>query len=159
MLFLTARDEVDDRVRGLETWRRRFIWWSNRSPSPNFWPGSGRCCGAAERRRSPGFLRAADLELDLLRRRQSGRQAHRPDGQRFALLELLLRRQGKDPAALTDPASQVWDMNFDSDTNVIEVAIKRLRSRSTTASAQAPDPHRARHGLCLEARPIDAVAP
>ena len=46
----------------------------------------------------------------------------------FALLELLLRRQGEVlPRSLI--ASQVWDMNFDSDTNVIEVAIRRLRAK------------------------------
>ena len=46
----------------------------------------------------------------------------------FSLLELLLRRQGEVlPRSLI--ASQVWDMNFDSDTNVIEVAIRRLRAK------------------------------
>ncbi len=73
------------------------------------------------------FLRASDLELDLLRRRVN-RAGKRIDltAKEFALLELLLRRQGEVlPRSLI--ASQVWDMNFDSDTNVIEVAIKRLR--------------------------------
>jgi len=46
----------------------------------------------------------------------------------FALLELLMRRQGEVlPRSLI--ASQIWDMNFDSDTNVIEVAVRRLRSK------------------------------
>ena len=46
----------------------------------------------------------------------------------FALLELLLRRQGEVlPRSLI--ASQVWDMNFDSDTNMVEVAVRRLRSK------------------------------
>jgi two-component system copper resistance phosphate regulon response regulator CusR len=73
------------------------------------------------------YLRAADLELDLMRRRVT-RAGRRIDltVKEFALLELLLRRQGEVlPRSLI--ASQVWDMNFDSDTNVIEVAIKRLR--------------------------------
>ena len=77
--------------------------------------------------RESGFLRAADLELDLRRRRvtRSGRRIDLT-AKEFALLELLLRRQGEVlPRSLI--ASQVWDMNFDSDTNVIEVAIKRLR--------------------------------
>ena len=72
-------------------------------------------------------LRAADLELDLLRRRvnRSGKKIDLTSKE-FALLELLLRRQGEVlPRSLI--ASQVWDMNFDSDTNVIEVAIRRLR--------------------------------
>ena len=74
-------------------------------------------------------LRAADLELDLLRRRVTrGGQRIDLTAKEFALLELLLRRQGEVlPRSLI--ASQVWDMNFDSDTNVIEVAVRRLRAK------------------------------
>ena len=74
-------------------------------------------------------LRAADLELDLIRRRVT-RAGKKIDltSKEFSLLELLLRRQGEVlPRSLI--ASQVWDMNFDSDTNVIEVAIRRLRAK------------------------------
>ena len=77
----------------------------------------------------PELLQVADLELDLLRRRVS-RAGRRIDltAKEFALLELLLRRQGEVlPRSLI--ASQVWDMNFDSDTNVIEVAVRRLRAK------------------------------
>jgi two-component system copper resistance phosphate regulon response regulator CusR len=77
----------------------------------------------------PTTLALADLELDLLRRRVT-RAGKRIDltAKEFALLELLLRRQGEVlPRSLI--ASQVWDMNFDSDTNVVEVAIRRLRSK------------------------------
>jgi DNA-binding winged helix-turn-helix (wHTH) protein len=72
-------------------------------------------------------MRVADLELDLLRRRVT-RGGKRIDltAKEFGLLELLMRRQGEVlPRSLI--ASQVWDMNFDSDTNVIEVAMRRLR--------------------------------
>jgi two component heavy metal response transcriptional regulator, winged helix family len=81
------------------------------------------------RAKEPEVLRAADLELDLLRRRVM-RAGTRIDltAKEFALLELLLRRQGEVlPRSLI--ASQVWDMNFDSDTNVIEVAVRRLRAK------------------------------
>ena len=74
-------------------------------------------------------MRVADLELDLLRRRVT-RGGRRIDltGKEFSLLELLLRRRGEVlPRSLI--ASQVWDMNFDSDTNVIEVAVRRLRAK------------------------------
>jgi two-component system copper resistance phosphate regulon response regulator CusR len=77
--------------------------------------------------KEPAVLRVADLELDLLRRRVS-RAGHRIDltAKEFGLLELLMRRQGEVlPRSLI--ASQVWDMNFDSDTNVIDVAVRRLR--------------------------------
>jgi two-component system copper resistance phosphate regulon response regulator CusR len=74
-------------------------------------------------------LRLADLEVDALRRRVS-RGGRRIDltPKEFALLLLLLRRQGEVlPRSLI--ASQVWDMNFDSDTNVIDVAVRRLRAK------------------------------
>jgi two-component system copper resistance phosphate regulon response regulator CusR len=77
----------------------------------------------------PDVLRAADLELNLTRRRVS-RSGSRIDltPKEFGLLELLLRRRGEVlPRSLI--ASQVWDMNFDSDTNVIEVAVRRLRAK------------------------------
>jgi two-component system copper resistance phosphate regulon response regulator CusR len=74
-------------------------------------------------------MRVADLELDLLRRRVT-RAGTRIDltAKEFSLLELLMRRQGEVlPRSLI--ASQVWNMNFDSDTNVIDVAVCRLRSK------------------------------
>jgi two-component system copper resistance phosphate regulon response regulator CusR len=72
-------------------------------------------------------VQVADLQLDLLRRRVT-RGGKRIDltAKEFGLLELLMRRHGEVlPRSLI--ASQVWDMNFDSDTNVIEVAMRRLR--------------------------------
>ena len=127
VMFLTARDAVDDRVKGLELGAddylvkpfafsellarvRTLLRRGNKTPEA-------------------AFLKAADLELDLLRRRVS-RAGKRIDltAKEFALLELLLRRQGEVlPRSLI--ASQVWDMNFDSDTNVIEVAMRRLRAK------------------------------
>src|SRR5699024_7861222 len=79
--------------------------------------------------KEPEVYSAGDLELDLLRRRVT-RAGVKIDltSKEFALLELLLRRQGEVlPRSLI--ASQVWDMNFDSDTNVIEVAVRRLRAK------------------------------
>lgn len=77
----------------------------------------------------PTTLTLCDLELDLIRRK-----AHR-DGQalsltakEFNLLTLLLRRQGQ-VLSRTTIAEHVWDMNFDSGTNVVEVAIRRLRTK------------------------------
>jgi two-component system copper resistance phosphate regulon response regulator CusR len=74
-------------------------------------------------------MKVADLELDLLRRRVT-RSGKRIDltAKEFGLLELLMRRHGEVlPRSLI--ASQVWDVNFDSDTNVIEVAMRRLRAK------------------------------
>ncbi len=127
VLFLTARDQVDDRVKGLELGADDYLV----KPFA-FAELLARVRTLLRRGRStlePTVLQAADLELDLLRRRAS-RGGRRIDltAKEFALLELLLRRQGEVlPRSLI--ASQVWDMNFDSDTNVVEVAVRRLRAK------------------------------
>ena len=125
VLFLTARDQVEDRVKGFELGAddylvKPFAFSELLARVRSLLRRGGKA-------KESEFLRAADLELDLLRRRVN-RAGKRIDltAKEFALLELLLRRQGEVlPRSLI--ASQVWDMNFDSDTNVIEVAIKRLR--------------------------------
>jgi two-component system copper resistance phosphate regulon response regulator CusR len=69
------------------------------------------------------------MTLDL-KRRSAARDGQKINltNKEFSLLELLLRRRGEVlPRSLI--ASQIWDMNFDSDTNVIDVAIRRLRSK------------------------------
>ena len=127
VLFLTARDQVDDRVRGLEMGAddylvKPFAFSELLARVRTLLRRGGKA-------KESEFLRVADLELDLLRRRVT-RAGRRIDltAKEFSLLELLLRRQGEVlPRSLI--ASQVWDMNFDSDTNVIEVAIKRLRAK------------------------------
>ena len=127
VLFLTAKDQVEDRVKGLELGADDYLV----KPFA-FSELVARVRTLLRRGKQsiePTLLRAANLELDLLKHRVSR------DGQRieltakeFSLLELLMRRQGE---VLTRAliASQVWDMNFDSDTNVIEVAMRRLRSK------------------------------
>jgi two-component system copper resistance phosphate regulon response regulator CusR len=127
VLFLTARDQVDDRVHGLELGAddylvKPFAFAELLARVRTLLRRGGKS-------KEPEFLRAADLELDLMRRRVT-RCGKRIDltAKEFALLELLLRRQGEVlPRSLI--ASQVWDMNFDSDTNVIEVAVRRLRAK------------------------------
>jgi two-component system copper resistance phosphate regulon response regulator CusR len=126
VLFLTARDQVEDRVKGLEFGADDYLV----KPFA-FSELLARVRALLRRGRTsePDVLQVADLELDLLRRRVS-RAGKRIDltAKEFALLELLLRRQGEVlPRSLI--ASQVWDMNFDSDTNVIEVAVRRLRAK------------------------------
>lgn len=127
VLFLTARDQVDDRVKGLELGADDYL------VKPfSFAELLARVRTILRRGRSGAEatnLHVADLELDLLRRRVT-RGGKRIDltVKEFGLLELLMRRQGEVlPRSLI--ASQVWDMNFDSDTNVIEVAVRRLRAK------------------------------
>jgi two-component system copper resistance phosphate regulon response regulator CusR len=127
VLFLTARDQVEDRVRGLELGADDYL------VKPFAFSEFLARVRTLLRRGRSGMestaLRAADLELDLLRRRVvRGGQRIDLTAKEFALLELLMRRQGEVlPRSLI--ASQVWDMNFDSDTNVIEVAMRRLRAK------------------------------
>ena len=126
VLFLTARDQIQDRVRGLEAGADDYL------VKPFAFAellARARTLLRRERAREPDILCLADLELDL-RRRRAQRAGQRIDltAKEFALLELLLRRQGEIlPRSLI--ASQVWDMNFESDTNVVEVAMRRLRSK------------------------------
>ncbi|MCX7168968.1 MAG: heavy metal response regulator transcription factor [Proteobacteria bacterium] len=126
VLFLTARDQVTDRVKGLELGADDYL------VKPFAFAellARARSLLRRGKAKEPELLRVADLELDLLRRRVS-RSGKRIDltAKEFGLLELLMRRQGEVlPRSLI--ASQVWDMNFDSDTNVIEVAVRRLRAK------------------------------
>ncbi len=127
VLFLTARDSIDDRVKGLELGADDYLV----KPFV-FAELLARVRTLLRRSANPTTelsLSVADLELDLARHRASrnGKRIHLT-AKEFALLELLVRRQGEVlPRSLI--ASQVWDMNFDSDTNVIDVAIRRLRSK------------------------------
>jgi two-component system copper resistance phosphate regulon response regulator CusR len=124
-MFLTARDQIEDRVKGLELGAEDYL------VKPfSFAELLARVRTILRRGRAGNestILQVADLQLDLLRRRVT-RGGKRIDltAKVFGLLELLMRRHGEVlPRSLI--ASQVWDMNFDSDTNVIEVAMRRLR--------------------------------
>ncbi len=127
VLFLTARDAVEDRVRGLELGADDYL--VKPFAFAELLARVRTLLRRREREPVESVLRVADLELDPLKRRVSraGRSI-RLTAREYALLELLLRRRGEVlPRSLI--ASQVWDMNFDSDTNVIDVAIRRLRAK------------------------------
>ncbi|MDE1547091.1 heavy metal response regulator transcription factor [Dechloromonas agitata] len=127
VLFLTARDSIDDRVKGLELGADDYL--VKPFAFSELLARVRTLLRRGSKTKEADVLRAADLELDLIRRRVT-RAGKKIDltSKEFSLLELLLRRQGEVlPRSLI--ASQVWDMNFDSDTNVIEVAIRRLRAK------------------------------
>ncbi|ASC64242.1 response regulator [Achromobacter denitrificans] len=152
ILMLTARDAVEDRVRGLEGGADDYLV----KPFA-FSELLARVQALLRRGRSqePTVLRLADLELDLARRRaQRGGRRLDLTAKEFSLLALLLRRQGQ-VLSRTTLAEQVWDMNFDSDTNVIDVAVRRLRGK-------LDDPYDTKllhtvrgMGYVLESRPAD----
>ena len=126
VLFLTARDRVEDRVRGLELGADDYL------VKPFAFSELLARVRALQRRGKqlePDLLRIADLEVQLLRRRVE-RAGQRIDltAKEYALLLLLMRRSG-EVQSRTVIAEQVWDMNFDSDTNVVEVAVRRLRAK------------------------------
>ena len=127
VLFLTARGQVEDRVRGLELGADDYL--VKPFAFAELLARVRTLLRRGSKSKDSEFLQVADLELDLMRRRATrGSQRIDLTAKEFALLELLMRRRGEVlPRSLI--ASQVWDMNFDSDTNVIEVAVRRLRAK------------------------------
>lgn len=125
-LFLTARDAIDDRVKGLELGADDYI------PKPFAYAELLARVRALLRRgpgRQPERLRIADLEIDLVRHKASrAGQSLDLSPKEFALLSLLMRRSG-EVLTRTLIASQVWDINFDSDTNLVDVSVGRLRRK------------------------------
>ena len=129
VLMLTARDKVEDRVRGLEQGADDYLVkpfaFSELLARVHALLRRGQQLGTAPVTQ----LTLADLELDLLSRRaHRGSQRLDLTAKEFNLLALLLRRRGQI-LSRTTLAEQVWDMNFDSDTNVVEVAVRRLRAK------------------------------
>ena len=78
----------------------------------------------------PASLEALRERVRLAVRRTATRAEQRIDltAKEFLLLTLFLRRKG-EVLSRTEIAEQVWDMNFDGETNVVEVAVRRLRSK------------------------------
>ncbi len=126
ILFLTARDGVQDRIHGLELGADDYLI------KPFSFTELVLRLRTLLRRgpaREADHYAIADLQLDVLRRRAVRQDRVIPlTNKEFMLLHLLVRREG-EVLSRTQIASQVWDMNFDSDTNVVDVAIKRLRAK------------------------------
>lgn len=152
VLMLTARDRVEDKVRGLQEGADDYL------VKPFAFSELLARIRALLRRSGPAqaevnTLRLADLEVDLVRRKATrGGERLGLTAKEFALLALLLQRNG-EILARTTLAEHVWDMNFDSATNVVEVAVRRLR-----AKLDDPFPTKLLHtvrgmGYVLEVRP------
>ncbi len=126
VIFLTARDSVQDRIAGLELGGDDYL------VKPFAFSELLARIRTILRRnpdRQPDAIRIADLEIDPVRRKAS-RGGKRLDlsPKEFLTLWLLARHSG-EVLTRTFISEQVWDINFDSDTNVVEVAVRRLRSK------------------------------
>ena len=126
VLFLTARDAVEDRVKGLELGADDYL------VKPFSYAELLARVRTLLRRGPPReveLFQVGDLQLDVLRRRVlRGTERITLTNKEFALLQLLISRSG-EVLSRAQIASQVWQMNFDSDTNVVDVAIRRLRAK------------------------------
>jgi two-component system, OmpR family, copper resistance phosphate regulon response regulator CusR len=126
VLFLTARSAVSDRVRGLELGADDYL------VKPYAFVELLARVRALLRRRAeqaPEALQIADLRIELVRRRaERGGARLELTPKEFALLSVLARRQG-EVLSRRVIAEQVWDMRFDFDSNVVDVAVRRLRRK------------------------------
>jgi two-component system copper resistance phosphate regulon response regulator CusR len=150
VLFLTARDAVQDRVKGLELGAddylvKPFAFSELLARVRSLLRRSGP--------RQPDVLRIADLEIDLARHRASrGGQRLDLTPKEFLLLSLLAQRSG-EVLSRTFIAEQVWDMNFESDTNVVDVHVRRLRAKTDEPFARKLIHTVRGAGYVLEERP------
>lgn len=130
VMMLTARGMTEDKVNGFRSGADDYLVkpFAFAELVARLHALGRRRAGAANEPAQTS-LSLLDLELDAVRRtaRRDGREL-RLTAKEFALLWLLLRRKG-EVVGRTEIAESVWDMNFDSDTNVIDVAVRRLRAK------------------------------
>lgn len=131
VIMLTAKNQVEDRVKGFEIGANDYLvkpyaFAELLARVQNALRGNTTANSTSNNNE---LIVIADLELDLLKRRAT-RQGDTISltAKEFLLLELFMRKEGQ-VLSRTSIASLVWDMNFDSDTNVIDVAVKRLRNK------------------------------
>ena len=131
VLMLTARSMVEDRVKGLQAGADDYLTkpFAFSELVARVHALARRATGKAGTVAESSHLTLADLELDAVKRQaKRAGQDLRLTAKEFSLLWLLLRRKG-EVLSRTELAELVWDMHFDSETNVVDVAVRRLRGK------------------------------
>lgn len=126
MLLLSARDTTESKVKGFELGADDYL-----AKPFAYIELLARIRTLLRRvpRSARDYVFIADLEIELIKRRvRRGGVRIELTAQEFALLQLLAERQG-EVLTRTFITSQLWDINFDSDTNVVDVAVRRLRAK------------------------------
>lgn len=160
VLMLTARSMVEDRVKGLQAGADDYLTkpFAFSELVARVHALARRATGKAGTVAESSHLTLADLELDAVKRQaKRAGQDLRLTAKEFSLLWLLLRRKG-EVLSRTELAELVWDMHFDSETNVVDVAVRRLRGKMDEPFDQ-PLLHTVRGmGYVLEQRAAEQVS-
>ncbi|AZD98866.1 heavy metal response regulator transcription factor [Pseudomonas chlororaphis] len=132
VMMLSARGRLADKVKGLDLGADDYL--VKPFEFPELLARVRTLLRRSENLPATDTLRVADLELDP-RRHRAYRGSRRIDltTKEFTLLQVLMRQSG-EVLTRTQIISLVWDMNFDCDTNVVEVSISRLRAKIDDAS-------------------------
>lgn len=145
IIFLSAKRELDDRIRGLQAGGDDYLVkpFAFSELLARLEALVRRASGAAE----PLRLSAGDIEMDLVKRKvtRGGRELLLQPRE-FSLLEYLLRHQGSVVSKNT-LMEQVWDYNFDPATSVVETTVSRLRNKLVEGDETLPDPIRTVRGV------------
>ncbi|MBX8615335.1 heavy metal response regulator transcription factor [Pseudomonas cichorii] len=127
VMIVTARGRLDEKIKGLESGADDYL--VKPFEFPELLARIRTLMRRSEQANVPQVLQVADLELDQGRHRAfRGKRRIDLTTKEFALLHLLMRHSG-EVLSRTQIISLVWDMNFDCDTNVVEVSIRRLRAK------------------------------
>lgn len=131
VIMLTAKDQIEERVKGFDLGANDYLIkpYAFAELLARVQNALRHTAATSSNIHESNTLQVNDLELDLLKR--TAKRQGQPialTAKEFALLELFMQKEG-EVLTRTSIASLVWDMNFDSDTNVIDVAVKRLRAK------------------------------